>query len=293
MLLLLACASAPVGRYSAVGDIVDGQLWVIGGASSVSEPLSDTWSLDLGTLEWTRHDDAPEPVYRATASLAGSKLWIFGGDTGEALSDHFFEFDPASGAYTDLGRDPIARYKAASVYANDTFYLLGGYGESVLADGWAYAGGEWTQLPMPVGYYRQSLTLLDDGSIYMFGGIDEVERSDALYRFTGDSLPPVDFEDGPGARASHCAWGGGALRAWGGDGSDVDLWTFDGAAWTSLALDPAPPPRDAAVCAREGDKLYVFGGDLFGDGLPDFGADLWVFDGSAWTELLGPDGLVP
>ena len=293
MLLLLACVAVPVGRYSAVGEVVNGQLWVIGGASDVNTPLADVWSLDLDTLEWTRHDDAPEPIYRATASWDGAQFLVFGGDTGDEISNHFWGYDPVTDVWTDLGRDPIARYKAASAWVNDTFYVLGGYDQSVLVDGWAFAGAEWTQLPMPVGYYRQSLTALDDGTTYMFGGIDDVGRSSALYRFTGDSLPPVAFDEGPEARASHCAWGTTVLSVWGGHGTDQDLWTFDGTAWASQVLDPAPPVRDAAVCARDGDTFYLFGGDLFDEGLPDFGADLWRYTGDTWTELLGPDGVAP
>ncbi|MFZ5481442.1 MAG: Kelch repeat-containing protein [Myxococcota bacterium] len=290
---LLSCAPAPAGRFSAVGGFAAGKLWSLGGGERGLEPTPEVWSLDLEGLAWTRHDDAPENVYRATATWDGSTFLVFGGDTGEGLSDHLWRFDPADASWTSLGSGPPPRYKHAAFWMDDQLWIHGGMGDDGLRDDVWRWDGEWHEVAAgPEPLYRQSVTVPAEGPAVVFAGIGDDGRHAKLWTFDGASFAEVAYGDGPGERASHCAWtvDAGVATALG-DGDDASLWTWDGTAWAEHAADPEPPVRDAAICAQDGEDLYVLGGDLFAEDLPDFGVDLWRWRDGAWTELLGPKGL--
>lgn len=63
-----------------------------------------------------------------------------------------------------------------------------------------------------------------------------------------------------------------------------DTWTYDGLAWTQLAIaGPGPRQRFAACVDRTRDVLVVFGGaDANGNPL----GDTWEFDGATWQQVL-------
>ena len=64
-------------------------------------------------------------------------------------------------------------------------------------------------------------------------------------------------------------------------GTPAQTWTWNGAAWTQLAI-VGPPPRAYPSMIALGDKLVLFGGEVSDGVLLD---DTWTFDGTAWTQL--------
>jgi N-acetylneuraminic acid mutarotase len=176
----------------------------------------------------------------------------------------------------------------------------GGY----LSDTWTWDGTAWTELSVTAPSPRtQAVMAPYDGKLVLVGGIGTGVDSDA-WTWDGASWTQLDVG------TTFPAWGfiGASMAPLGTDlvlfvASDnsntnptpsADTWTWDGAAWTSLAAI-GPRPRAHAVMARVAGKLTLFGGDNSGLVTGNFGdvlGDTWVWDGTAWTA--GPDsGAMP
>jgi hypothetical protein len=61
-----------------------------------------------------------------------------------------------------------------------------------------------------------------------------------------------------------------------------DLWQYDGAGWTEIALDLAPPERQSGRMVFDPTRDLVV---LFGGGNAGTLSDLWEWDGTEWTEI--------
>ena len=64
-------------------------------------------------------------------------------------------------------------------------------------------------------------------------------------------------------------------------GLRADTWTWDGAAWHSVAAGGPSPRYAAAMAYDEQHKTYVLFGGQTKDGSSD---ETWLFDGSKWTQ---------
>ncbi len=113
--------------------------------------------------------------------------------------------------------------------------------------------------------------------------------------------PPAD-DDNPGVRNAHgFAYDGRVALLFGGatDSAVVgDTWGWDGKGWLRLASGGPAPRTFPAVAGDSLSRVYLFGGNrvLFGDETAAeardsarrlFG-DTWIWDGSIWTEVTGP-----
>lgn len=275
----------------------------------------------------------------APAAVAqGRWIYVFGGShddvvTGSVtLYGDFHRFDTLRNRWQAVhvaGARPAARAFAPMVNDPecDRLVMYGGatfgdfFGDFVaLDDLWAFDPdeGSWTELGAvndgPGG--RSGATLwIDDGQLYLFGGIDSAYRTynDVwTYEFATQTwlelIPDGEPTSPPGR---HEALSGGVPRdgrvtLYGGetvteDFSFVtlpDTWQYDLARGSWQELTPAPrhdlaPARNLGAAALLGDALYIHGGDVPGGEL--CGAvfaqnpteELWRFDlaRERWEEL--------
>lgn len=279
------------------------------------------------------------PSGRSAPAVASQGRWVyaFGGSQDDVvtgavtLHGDFYRLDTVRRRWHAVivsGEQPPARAFAPMVNDPDARRLLmyGGatFGDFfsdfvALDDFWSFdpSTNTWTQLftnDGPGG--RSGATLwLDDGTLYLFGGIDSYfQTHNDLWAYDlaseqWQSVIPDGESSSPPAR--HEALSGGQLHAgkltlYGGetvteDFSFVtldDTWQYDAAlgTWqdiTPAAADNISPPRNLGAAALVGDALYVHGGDVPGGEL--CGAvfaqnpteELWRFDldSEVWEQL--------
>jgi N-acetylneuraminic acid mutarotase len=312
LLLISACSEdpRPVGRYSHVGvlDHTTQRLHIAGG-SDLQSFFVDAWSFDLERLQWSAEAPIPQATHRAIAvNGAPGEVLVYGGTTWEeAETDALFSWSLGDGSWDQLESEgPEPRYKHAAAWDGEQLWVMGGRNndgdEPVVYDAlWSRASdGQWSlheSAASPGPLFRQGMAW-DSGNhrLWVYGGIDaDGERSDALYSFEPESETWTLYSP-EGARplqkASHSlVWSDGALVAWGGHATDTSSWRYDIATntWTERAESPSPLPRDAQVTAlsKNGETLYIVGGDNFEGEGNDFLSDVWAMDvvTGAWTQL--------
>ena len=305
--LLAACGGpqpdVPAGRYSAVGAVDADTLYMAGGATNAGKSAEVwAWTPDAG---WSRRGDAPAPIFRATAVPLGDAVWVFGGSgDGNVDLDTLYRWTPADDAWEEVtpdGAGPTPRYKHGAIAWNEQMLVVGGKNDDadptvISDDAWAYdpASNTWQAYPGPGAIYREGMTVDEDGTLWLHGGIDADEvRHDWLWTWDGAAwTQQPDGDPRPDVRASHSFEAlDGALWLWGGHGTDTDVWRLDPATqtWQDLPTDVAPAARDAQVTLVDDGLLYVLGGDSSSTDLPDFLNDVWSYDPGAgvWTEWEG------
>lgn len=128
--------------------------------------------------------------HSCAAPIGGGKVYITGGqepDYSEAFAQSFV-FDPATQEFSPLPSLPVALYGHASVLlANGTLLVFGGIaqvpggGATLQPLDFAYAldttaGGDWQKVAIggasPGGRHGMSASLNTDGTIFIFGGLD-------------------------------------------------------------------------------------------------------------------------
>lgn len=281
----------------------------------------------------------PTPSGRSAPAVAAQGRWVyaFGGShddvvTGAVtLHGDFYRLDTVRRRWHTIpltGAHPGARAFAPMVNDPDAGRLLmyGGatFGDFfsdfvALDDFWSFdpSSNTWTQLITSDGPGgRSGATLwLDDGKLYLFGGIDSFFQTHNdlwTYDIASEQWQPL-LPDGESSSppARHEALSGAELRVgkvtlYGGetvteDFSFVtldDTWQYDVALGTWQDITPAAahnisPPRNLGAAALLGDALYVHGGDVPGGEL--CGAvfaqnpteQLWRFDldSEVWEQL--------
>ena len=118
----------------------------------------------------------------------------------------------------------------------------------------------------------------------------------------GPAVGPLADDDNPGVRNAHAfAYDGRFALLFGGatDSAVVgDTWGWDGKDWQRLATGGPPARTFPAVAGDGASRVFLFGGSrvLFGDDTVAENRDIarrlfgdtWIWDGSRWTEVSGP-----
>src|SRR5262249_1951168 len=75
-------------------------------------------------------------------------------------------------------------------------------------------------------------------------------------------------------------------------GNFGDTWEWDGASWTRIETEHAPPPRLAAAAAYDASRkrIVLFGGYRVNYG--DAANDTWAYDGTDWKPVV-PSSAMP
>lgn len=126
-------APLPTPRFALDAVVMGGRILTLGGVAFTPEgfnnfdhieaydPATGEWSREALTLPWT--------AAGAGACMAAGKAFIFGGYSGDGISDHCACYDPAAGKWHLL--PPIPRPLAAMGVGviGTTIYLLGGWAD--------------------------------------------------------------------------------------------------------------------------------------------------------------------
>lgn len=173
--------------YSASG-VVDGKIYVIGGAYSKTE-ISDVVDMyDPETDAWQSRQSLPEPIHGAAAGVIGGKIYVAGGQTQYTTlgmpKKTLFVYDPATDSWEQKAPMPTARGYLSAAVVDGKLYAIGG------TSAWPNRTGKvemydpdtdsWqTKAPMPTarsGFCAEAL----NGKIFVMGGVDASGYKDVL-----------------------------------------------------------------------------------------------------------------
>lgn len=230
----LTSESAPPARRDH-SLVTDGQhLYLFGGRSGAGT-LGDTWTYNIATNAW-RQLDANGPVPRfghnSVWDASRGQMAVFGGQNGAFFNDAW-EFEPAAKRWTQLaagGAGPEQRYGAAAA--------LDPAGHLLISHGFTDAGrydDTWSLgLPPQLGW--TDLSPAGDRPIkrcLVRGAWDEERKRFLIFGGQTNANPFLG-----------------------------DLWMLKQGAWTELASEPKPSPRNLYAMAldQEGQRVIVAGG---------------------------------
>jgi N-acetylneuraminic acid mutarotase len=302
---------------SLVFDSAEGRALLFGGGTD-DEQYEDTWAYESVTDTWTRIDPVGRsPSGRLYQSMifhqAEGTAVLFGGATEGGLVNDTWAYNPARNTWTELepiGDLPLARMFHALVYdpTTERALLFGGRtDDGLMNDIWAYdsARNTWTDLqpegevPSARGFHS---LVFEPGSrkVILFGGEDGEGGLNDTWTYDPETNVWTELYAAgelPSQRSGHTMIfepESGVVLLFGGhdwetDAGLNDMWAYDPAANTWIAVDSRgepPPARDshALVYDTETLKMMLFGG---WDGWSDLG-DTWIYDPKAgiWTESL-------
>lgn len=299
----LTTAVAPPGRTGAslVHDPVRGRTVLCGGYQG-QQPLRDTWEFD-GTNWSQRVLPTPVPAHSNTGcvfdlgrgvvvlhvpttpadeiweydgidwlrrnlpAMPGNRFWttmafdvarnrtvLFGGDTGQGFLADTWEYDGTTWQQRTPPHSPPARREAAITYdpVRQRVLMFGGWGIGLPDDTWDYDGTDWTLVP-PV--------LQPNPSPHRRLVFDSVRQQPLLFADAQTSSAALD---------------------------PTTVHRFDQQVWWPIAGTDAPFARYRHRLAHDSrrNRTLLFGGSqwLAAIGSVAF-ADLWSWNGTAWSEL--------
>lgn len=247
-------AAGPGARYAAglAYDSVRGRTVLYGGADAAGNYLGDTWEYD-GTA-WTPATFGGGPPGRAVSGMAydsaRGRIVLHGGlNASSGALTETWEYDGTTWSLASTTGPGRAYVRLAYDSARQRTVMFGGWDGSPHDDTWEWDGVAWTQTATGGPSARYGSALAYDaarGRTILFAG----------------EAGQVNFQN--------------------------DTWEYDGAtaAWTQIATQGAPSPRDlcgGCFDAARG-EFVVFAG--YEAPATAARADTWVYDAAAatWTE---------
>ncbi len=162
----------PTARFLAGSAVVDGKIYVVGGAlvsgsGSVSNIVEE---YDPAEDTWTRCANMPTSRQGVRAAAVDGIVYAIGGYGGAFIVE---AYNPTTDTWTTKTSMPTARTIMAVVTVDGKIYVIGGYGDAgVLRNVEAYdpATDTWTRkADMPTARWALAADVVD-GKIYVFGG---------------------------------------------------------------------------------------------------------------------------
>ena len=279
---------------------------LFGGSGSTT--FGDTWLYDGVT--WTLLNPAHAPTPRSNAAAAydsaRQKLVVFGGlDASSTTNAETWEWDGTDWTQVQLSAAPPARSGAVMAYdpVRAVVVMAGGG----LADTWEYDGAQWRDVT-PASPANQTDQVSDfamtydrvTGKVVINGPATSGTGTDT-WGWNGQVWTRLlaGSASTPSYRSDMTMVGDpvhGTVILVGGDASIGlcfphalynclttfnDAWTWNGSAWTAVAV-AAPPPLAFVASAFDSwrGRLVIFGGESAG---PTYSGATWEFDGGHWT----------
>jgi N-acetylneuraminic acid mutarotase len=131
-------ADMPTARYATAACVVDGRIYVSGGATKYGK-LSGEWDCvptvevyDPATDTWTQASDMPITRLWHTASVVDGKMYIIGGgnpelhQAGDELFPTIDVYDPGTDTWTTAADFPNPRSEHTAVVVDGKIYTIGG-----------------------------------------------------------------------------------------------------------------------------------------------------------------------
>lgn len=265
------------------------------GEMPVPPPMKVVWSA-------TSMTDAPSARHAHTAVWTGSKMIIWGGNTGgmPPVTNSGAAYDPVTDTWkpTSLTGAPAARSAHNAVWTGTKMLVWGGFGETNLEPaGGVYDPATDTWAPMSTTNQpslRSVPTTTWTGSkLIVWGGRvgSQAIGTGGIYDPATDTWTALNAAGAPSARYAHQAeWSGTRMLVWG--GSDLADWMNSGAffdptgtptgVWTnSTSTTGAPEARERPTLAFTGKYFVAWGGwnggpTLNTGGLLDPEANKWI-----------------
>ena len=267
--------SMPTARsYSGVG-VVDGKIYVIGGANSSSSKLAANEMYDPSTNSWTTKADMPTARMGLVVGVVNGKIYAIGGldtSTGTHLAANEM-YDPATNSWTTKADMPTARSYSVAAVVNNKIYVIGGHrssGTTNYVEEYNPATNSWTtKATMNSEREAVSAGVVDD-KIYVFGGVDSNTNPNYAVNLNGIYDPATNLWSSgvvmSTARAYTAAAAlNGKIYVFGGwnyiNGSKLSTNAeYDAVvnSWTTKA--DMPTARAYSVAAVVNNKIYVIGG---------------------------------
>ncbi len=258
-----ANASTPSGRTNHIiaYDAARGRVLLFGGFGDFGNE-SDTWEWD-GT-SWTQRFPNNSPTFKEndvmTYDAARGRVLLFADATSDVVPGGTWEWDGTNWTKMSPSVSPTVESPAISYDAARARVVLFGIDDAAGVETWEWDGLEWDQqFPTESPSYRFDHAMAYDpirGQVVLFGG------------FGIDGL--ADFD--------HLG----------------DTWEWDGTVWQEVApAGAAPIEREDHAMAFDASRGRV---TLYGGrgraGSPARLADIWEWNGTAWTERF-PAGSEP
>ncbi len=268
-------ADIPTTRTWVGGCVLDGKIYVIGGARSDSSATSTVEVYDPLLDTWTKMANMPSArCYHATCTFKG-KIYVFGGSPGGVWSSadkSVFLYDPQTGTWTQKADMPYAIAGGGIAVVENMIYLMGGatnVSNPPISTVMAYdpMTESWTQkADMPTARECFSACVVD-GKIYAIGGCKEDWQVFA-YKLVEVYDPSTNIwtrkRDMPTARWSLAACVvDGKIYATGGNLSMQALTVnevYDPSTDTWTTKSPMQQKRLGHFVGLVGNKIYAIGG---------------------------------
>jgi N-acetylneuraminic acid mutarotase len=135
-------ASIPTPRHGTCANVVDGKIYVIGGAEATPYPGYVTSGknevYDPETDTWTQKTSIPTPVNRAASAVVDGRIYVLGGRAGW-IPAGYYDFNQvydvkndawSTAAPVPVGVDAAAAGATMGEYAPRRIYVFGGFTEA-------------------------------------------------------------------------------------------------------------------------------------------------------------------
>ncbi len=275
-------ADMPTGRYLAGSAVVDGRIYVIGGAPVYGGITAVVEEYDPATDTWTGRADMPTARQAVRAAAVDGIIYAIGGWKPGGDAPTVEAYDPAMDTWTKKADMPTARTQVAIAVVDGIIYAIGGeLGITPLSVVEAYnpATDKWTKKANMPTARRMAAACVVDSRIYVFGGY-----ADALLPTVEVYDPATDTwtqaSDMPLRRNHHTASVvdgkiyilGGVAGVRGVSGGRmfpvVDVYDPATDTWTTAA--DFPTPRWDPTAAVVDGKIYAIGGRVGEPDDPDY-----------------------
>jgi RNA polymerase sigma factor (sigma-70 family) len=183
-------ADMPTGRYIPGSAVVDGKIYVIGGAPVSMGQTAVVEEYDPATDTWTRRADMPTERQGVVAAAVDGIIYAIGGCRSNRDLSTVEAYDPATDTWTTKADMPTRKTLPAIAVVDGIIYVIGGFGDVFSAGPpwlsssivYAYdpATDEWTRkADMPTARHLLTACVID-GRIYVAGGLPDWESEDCL-----------------------------------------------------------------------------------------------------------------
>lgn len=244
-------ARLQVGRSGHASVVLDGRVYVIGGADSRNQALDSVEVLASPGQGWQDGPPLPSPRSDAAAAVLGGRIYVLGGRNASMTLNRVDVLNPASGTWSAGVPLPAPCKGALAAVLDGRLYLAGGIGEDghslqrvlMLAPG----ASQWqpvASMQVARGYATGQVV---EGRLYVVGGRrvtggvallgpGELLRTVEVYDAAGDR-----WSDAPGMPRSLFAASsvlvGRALYVFGGVGGTEAMQRPQGSYWRFSLID--------------------------------------------------------
>lgn len=241
----------------------------------------------------TSHSIAYDPVRRESIIFGGNEGFAFNRSSTHRYRDGRWRIEPTSGFHP--GARTLAVFETATFNGETAQYLFGGLEAGFQRnDLWKLVGTNWqrvrteggpTDCGFPVGAFdsdRQRLVIsCADGKLWEFDGSAWKQFSDLKPAPENRRWASMEYDP---VRRRTVLFGGFA-----GFSYLNDTWLWDGTRWTRAEKSGAPDGRALTTMFWDPiqKRMTIFGGigrKSDNDRIQRYG-DMWVFDGTRWSEV--------